>query len=283
MSRDAAAAERFLGAGTSVRGGGQRSRRRGAAPSRASRHPRKSRAPRDRQRRPPARPMAAPPHASCRSATAAILATRLHAGPSEARSGARRSLSSAASLHSHAPNTRGRPQARRETQTRSERSATLTHGARRLHAAAAAAAAARRKGKAARAAASRHPPAAAPPAALPLSHWPAARRGWARRLSISARDSRPWLPGGGIRVAVGGGCAASPRGGAQSGGRRAPLGSVSVPLGVRPRLSFASVPPGPAYVAGGVAARGPFSRYSQNGVTAITALARQTPQAASAR
>lgn len=165
-----------------------------------------------------------PLHASCRSA-AAMLAARLHSRPSGAHSGARRSLSSATSPHSRTPNAWGRPQARRKTRTQSERSAALTHGARRLHAAAAAA---RRKGKAARAAASRHPPAAAPPAAVPPSHWPAARRGWARRLSITARDGRPWFPGGGVRVAVGGGRAAwrcasrRPADGRPSAARRCP-------------------------------------------------------------
>lgn len=152
-------------------------------------------------------------------------------GAEGGRPAARRALSSAASPRRRAPNARGRTRARRETRTRTERAAAPTHGARRLHAAAAAA---RRKGKAARAAASRHPPAAAPPAAVPPAHWPAAQRGWATRLSVSARDGRRWLPGGVVRVAAEGIAAPLSASRRPTGPRQQRVGA---PRGAAPSLS----------------------------------------------
>lgn len=66
----------------------------------------------------------------------------------------------------------------------------------------------------------------------------------------------------------------------QAAGRRAPLGSASVPLRMRPRLYRVGAA---GSCNGGMAAGGTFSRYSQNRVTTVTALARQTLQAASSR
>lgn len=235
VSRGATPRQPDLGAGTSARGGPPGGGQKPAAPAARSRTADPS-APEEkpscgRPVAPPAGPADGGPPSRV------VPERRRHIGPSPPcgaegdRPAARRALSSAASPRRRAPNARGRTRARRETRTRTERAAAPTHGARRLHAAAAAA---RRKGKAARAAASRHPPAAAPPAAVPPAHWPAAQRGWATRLSVSARDGRRWLPGGVVRVAAEGIAAPLSASRRPTGPRQQRVGA---PRGAAPSLS----------------------------------------------